>query len=282
MMANDYTPEVSVIVPTRDSASDLRRCLASLTDVQGVSLEVIVVDQESTDGTTDVARAAGAAVLEVPRPSVYTPPTRSRNRGAAVARGEYLLHLDADMAIAPAALAAAVRACRESDHVALTLEELDVTDGFWAECKALERRTYRGSDIEAARFVRAEVFSEVGGYDESLGSGEDWDIHARYAGRGSIGRLAGAVHHNLGTVAFTAQLRKKCEYGRSAAGFIGKHDAGELSRAMLSSYGRSWRILARHPVHALGFIVLRVGEAGALAAGIAVEWIARRRARRPV
>jgi glycosyltransferase involved in cell wall biosynthesis len=280
MVANNDTPEVSVIVPTRNSASDLRRCLASLTEMQDVSLEVIVVDQESTDTTRDIARAAGAAVVEVPRPSVYTPPTRSRNRGAALARGEYLLHLDADMALAPAALAAAVRSCRESDHVALTLEELDVTDGFWAECKALERRTYRASDLEAARFVRADVFSEVGGYDESLGSGEDWDIHTRYAGRGSIGRLANAVYHNLGAISLRAQLRKKCAYGRSAAGFLGKHATGDFSRAMLSSYRRSWRIFARDPAHALGFVVLRLGEAGALAAGISVEWIAGRRTRR--
>jgi arabinofuranan 3-O-arabinosyltransferase len=272
-------PEVSVIVPTRDSAADLGRCLASLRQQSGVSLEVIVVDQQSSDGTREVARAAGAAVLDAPRPSVYTPPTRSRNLGAAAARGDYLVHLDADMALAPAALAAAVRECREADHVALTLEEIDVPSGFWAECKALERRMYRESELEAARFVRAALFSEVGGYDESLGSGEDWDIHSRYAGHGSIGRLAGAVHHHLGAVSFSAQLRKKRAYGRSAADFLGKQESAGFSRAMASSYWRSRRLLVDDPVHALGFVVLRAGEVGALALGLATELVARRRSR---
>jgi hypothetical protein len=121
------------------------------------------------------------------------------------------------------------------------------------------------------------VFSEVGGYDESLGSGEDWDIHARYAKQGSIGRLAAAVEHHLGGVSFRAQLRKKCAYGRSAADFLAKQDFVDFSRAMASSYWRSRRLLAADPVHAAGFFVLRACEVAALALGLGVESVARRR-----
>ena len=46
---------------------------------------------------------------------------------------------------------------------------------------------------------------------------------------------------------------------------------------MASSYLRSWRMLASDPAHALGFAVLRLGEVAALAAGIAVESLERRR-----
>jgi hypothetical protein len=107
--------------------------------------------------------------------------------------------------------------------------------------------------------------SEVGGYDESLGGGEDWDIHTRHAGRARS------------AVSRTPSMHKKWAYGRSAAGFLGKHFTGDFSGAMLPPHRRSWRIFARDPAHALGFVVLRLGEAGALAAGISVEWIARRR-----
>jgi len=273
-------PEVSVIIPTRDSAMDLRRCLASLSDDQGASFEVLVVDQESLDGTQDVARERGAKVLNTTRPGLYAPPTHSRNLGADAARGEFLLHLDADMTLAPNVLSTAVRLCRDGSHVALTLEEIDVTNGFWAECKALERQTYRGSNVlEAARFVRTDIFHEIGGYDESLGSGEDWDIHTRYVTRGSVGRLSRAVHHYLGNVTLTAQLQKKFSYGRSAIEFLGKHEKSHFSRAMVSAYRHSWRVFAGDPSHTIGFAILRIAEVAALATGTAVALVERRLAR---
>jgi glycosyltransferase involved in cell wall biosynthesis len=272
------SPDVSVVIPTRDSAVHLRRCLASLSEDTGSSFEVLVVDQRSADGTRDTAVAFAATLLEVPRPDVYGAATaHSRNVGAAAAQGEYILHLDADMTLAPKVLAASLVVCREEGHVALTLEEVDVTDGFWAECKALERRTYRGSSIlEAARFVRADVFHDVGGYDEGLGSGEDWDIHVRYVGEGSIGRLPSAIYHHLGKLTLSAHLRKKFRYGRSARFFLGKHQRSAFSREMASAYRRSWRIFAGEPLHAVGFVFLRFAEAAALGAGMAVAALERR------
>src|SRR5262249_48865534 len=154
------SPRVSVIIPTRDSAEILRRALESLTPaIQGeIPFEVVVVDQESADGTVGVARELGASVVKTDRPALYAPPTRSRNLGATAAHGQFLLHLDADMTLTPGLLDRAA-AIADDGHVALTLEEIDVVDGFWAECKALERAAYRGSPVlEGARFVRADVF----------------------------------------------------------------------------------------------------------------------------
>jgi glycosyltransferase involved in cell wall biosynthesis len=268
-----------VIIPTRDSAVDLERCLSSLAR-PGVAHEAIVVDQASDDDTRGVAAAAGAIIVEVDRPKLYAPPTHSRNVGAAAASGDYLLHLDVDMTLAPTALDAAVQACRETDRVAVTLEEIDAAVGFWAECKALERRAYRRSPVlEAARFVRTTIFREVGGYDEDLGSGEDWDIHSRYAAIGSIGRVPAAVYHHLGSISYTRQLSKKFAYGRSAGNFRGKHRSARFSQAMALSYMRSWRTFAGDPAHTVGFVALRLGEVAALAAGIAVESLERHKAR---
>lgn len=269
-----------MVIPTRQSADILRRALTSLEAERerGPSFETVVVDQESTDGTPEVARAFGALLVETARPEIYAPPTRSRNLGAAAATGEYLLHLDADMTITEGLFGRGLAACREHDNVALTLEEIDVANGFWAACKVLERAAYRGSPVlEGARFVRADTFREVGGYDETLGSGEDWDIHARYASVGSIGRLPRAVKHHLGVVSYRDQLRKKFMYGQSSTSFLAKHDSSRYSQAMLRAYLRSWPAFARHPVLTSGFLALRAGEAGALAAGIAV---ARRRSMR--
>ncbi len=271
---------VSIVIPTRDAAAHLARCLESIGAQRGgVTAEAIVVDQGSTEGTVEVASAGGATVVTMPRSPVYTPPTASRNAGAAAARGTFLLHLDADMTLVPDTLARAVESCASEGHVALVLEELDVAEGFWASCKALERRAYRGTAIEGARFVRADIFRAVRGYDEALGSGEDWDVHARYAGHGSIGRIERAVHHHLGAVSLGGQLAKKFSYGRTAAAFMEKHESHSLAGEMLKAYARSWPSFARDPLHALGFVSLRAAEAVAVAAGVGIAALERRKAR---
>jgi glycosyltransferase involved in cell wall biosynthesis len=261
--------DVSVIVPTLDSAAHLGRCLRSVNEQNGVRVETIVVDQESTDETAAIARASGATLIQAPRPQFYSPPTKARNLGARRAAGEYLLHLDSDMAVAPGLLAAAVRRCREERFDALVLHEVDVAEGFWARCKALERMCYRGVEqVEGARFVRADLFRAVGGYDEGLGSGEDWDIHTRYQNEGQIGDVAEPLVHHLGRIRFTRQIRKKYSYGRTARDFLRKSAGVPIATAMLRSYWHARRMLVRRPHLAAGALILRSAEAAAVAAGM--------------
>ena len=227
------------------------------------------MDQGSRDGTPDVARTHGARVLSLPRPAFYRPPTRSRNLGARAATGRLLAHLDADMELPPGLLAAAASRCEREGVAAVVLHERDVTEGFWGAVKALEREAYVGvAGVEGARFVRADVFHAVGGYDEELGSGEDWDVHARYQQHGVIEAAAEPLVHHTGRVSFSAQVRKKFAYGRSARKYLHKHDGGPVVSAMLSAYWESRRAFARHPALALGFLVLRVTEFAAVAAGM--------------
>ncbi len=268
-------PTVSVITPTLDCAEHLARCLASVCAQEGVETEIIVVDESSTDGTPELAKAAGARVLRRPRPRVYTPPTAARNLGARHARGEYLLHLDADMELSPGLLAACVERCSSEGHVALVLHEVDVVFGCWGECKAVERRCDNGADwVEGARFVRAEVFRAVGGYDESLGSGEDWDVHRRYVRAGSVGDVAKPVFHHVGQLRPVSHLRKKFAYGRSATRFLQKRETAPIPAAMLRSYWRSRALVRAQPLHAAGFLLLRGAETVAMLAGIGVEALA--------
>ena len=263
---------VSVIIPTRNSASSIGRCLASVGASRHVSTETIVVDQSSTDGTDEIARAAGAMVVSLPQPGLYTPPTRSRNEGARVARGRYLLHLDADMELLPGTLEACVNRCESANHVALVIHEMDRVSGFWATSKALERRCYwRAAHIEGARFVRAETFWAAGGYDELVGSGEDWDIHRRYALLGDVGYAPVALVHNLGSISFRRQIAKKFAYGRSSEHFLRSGNTAPIVGSMWQAYWRRRGLLTRHSIYAIGFVVLRLGEVAALAAGLGVE-----------
>jgi glycosyltransferase involved in cell wall biosynthesis len=89
---------MSVIVPVRDDAGRLARCLASVTDIQGPDrAEIIVVDNGSVDDSPGVAARAGATVLSLPNLKV----SALRNAAARQAQGDLLAFIDADHQLGP-------------------------------------------------------------------------------------------------------------------------------------------------------------------------------------
>src|SRR5437762_11377371 len=101
-------PSLSVVMPVYNEAAHLPSTLRALGEAVGESdftAEVVVVDDGSTDGTADAARASGDGQLAV---HVVSQPNRgryeARRAGLAHARGEYVLFLDSRVRLAPGAL----------------------------------------------------------------------------------------------------------------------------------------------------------------------------------
>ena len=103
-------PGVSVIVPARNEELSLDACLESLTTQSDVSLEIIVADDGSTDGTRKIAESfAGVKVIRPgPLPPEWTGKNNAVFAGAQHARGEWLLFTDADTVHSPGSLARAL------------------------------------------------------------------------------------------------------------------------------------------------------------------------------
>jgi 4,4'-diaponeurosporenoate glycosyltransferase len=96
---------VSVIVPARDEAARLPALLRSLAGSVPPPLETIVVDDGSTDATAAIARAGGATVVTAPPvPAGWAGKPWACAVGAAIARGDILVFLDADVWLAPDAV----------------------------------------------------------------------------------------------------------------------------------------------------------------------------------
>lgn len=103
--ARDTASSVSVVVPARDEAATLPALLEAVHRVDGGVLEVLVVDDDSRDATSAVARAGGATVLAAGDPPAgWTGKAWACHVGARAASGEVLLFLDADTVLAPYAL----------------------------------------------------------------------------------------------------------------------------------------------------------------------------------
>ncbi len=114
-------PTVSVLIPAWNAAGSIARALASVLEERRVDLEVVVVDDASTDGTLEVVRGIAAT-----DPRVVVLPLESnggvsnaRNRGLEAVRGEWITLLDADDRFRPGGVAALHRTAVERDALAV-------------------------------------------------------------------------------------------------------------------------------------------------------------------
>jgi 4,4'-diaponeurosporenoate glycosyltransferase len=96
---------VSIVIPARNEAHNLPRLLRSITEQDVKPLEVIVVDDASTDGTAEVAKAHGAKVISPPElPDGWRGKTWACHQGARAASGDLLVFMDADTWFEPGGL----------------------------------------------------------------------------------------------------------------------------------------------------------------------------------
>ncbi|MGI0064979.1 MAG: glycosyltransferase, partial [Nitrosopumilaceae archaeon] len=109
-----YPAVVSVLVPARDEAGRIGPCVEALLGQRGVELELLVLDDGSTDGTAEVVRAVAGGdprvrVLDgAPLPPGWLGKPHACAQLAEAARGEVLVFVDADVEVAPGGIAATV------------------------------------------------------------------------------------------------------------------------------------------------------------------------------
>jgi len=166
---------VSVVVPAHNSPAQVAGCLAAIRASSGSDVEIIVADDASTDETPEVARAAGARLVQLARNSG---PAAARNAGARVANGEVLLFLDQDVLAAPGTIERVVRTLQERPELAAIFGSYDaapVDPGVVSQFRnLLHHYIHQHGDPEASTFwagcgaVRREVFQSVGGFDVNL------------------------------------------------------------------------------------------------------------------
>lgn len=165
--------DVSLIIPARDSSRELRECLAAVRASTTRPAEIVVVDDASSDDTAAVTEAGGARVIRLP---ANAGPAGARNRGAAVARGDVLAFVDADVAVAPATLARLVAALARDPEVAAVFGSYDArprAPGLVSQFRnLLHHFVHQHGDPDASTFwagcgvVRRAAFDAVGGFDE--------------------------------------------------------------------------------------------------------------------
>lgn len=162
-------------MPVLDGGSAFERCLASIGSSTLDDLELIVVDDGSTDDSAERASRHGAIVLATGGPHG---PGAARNRGAERASGDWLVFLDADCELHPDTLAAAAGEIRRDPDLGAVFGSYDdspAAPGLVARYKNLVHHyVHQTADPDAKTFwagcgaVRREAFEAVGGFDAEL------------------------------------------------------------------------------------------------------------------
>jgi len=185
-------PRVTVIMPTHDRAAYLGEAIHSVLTQRFTDLELIVVDDGSTDATP-----ALLAALPDPRLRVLRQPHRgisaAMNAGLRAARGEYLARLDSDDRWHAEMLQAAVAHLDADARVGVVYARGRAMDASGAPLQAIVGGPPRFPDDALRSFVyddftcniavvaRRACVERAGGYDEALIANEDWDLWMRVA-----------------------------------------------------------------------------------------------------
>ncbi len=126
-------PQVSVIVPARNEEASLADCLRSLSEQSGVTFEIIVVDDHSTDRTREIATSfPGVKVIEAgPLPAGWTGKNNAVTSGANAAHGQWLLFTDADTVHLPGSLSRSLDEAQRNGAPLLSYSPEQIVTGFW-------------------------------------------------------------------------------------------------------------------------------------------------------
>ncbi len=178
---------VSIVIPVHNGGESFRRCLTSLKQYVPASTEVIVVVDGGTDHSCQLAEAFGAKVIQLP---IAGGPAQARNLGAAIATGDILFFVDADVTIGSDTLNQVIAAFQKQPELAALIGSYDDApgaDNFLSQYKNLfHHYTHQTGSEEASTFwgacgaIRRDLFLTLGGFDKAYRYPSVEDIELGY------------------------------------------------------------------------------------------------------
>jgi glycosyltransferase involved in cell wall biosynthesis len=262
--SNDLFKRVSVIIPARNSGETLGKCLESIRRQTYNNIEIIVIDNFSSDNTAEIAARFGANIFLLSGERAI-----AKNLGISKACGGFLLFIDSDMILQQSVVEECVRRCCEDDRIGgIIIPERSIGSGFWIKVRDFERSLYVGSKIESARFFITKYVTQVGGFDEEIVFYEESTLHQKIENIGMMvdARIRPFILHDEEGFNLGKWLDKKRYYSRTTKLYSNKYkkyariQTSILYRPRLFFAKGNWKILIRHPVLSVGVFILKTLE----------------------
>ena len=249
-------PLISIIITNYNYGRFLAEAIESALAQTWQDREILFIDDGSTDDSVDIARRYPITVLTQKNSGVCI----ARNNALSLARGEYVMFLDADDRLVPTAVERMLERLRHAPsdvgYVYGQMEYFGVKTGLFASHPFDPHKLAKANFVCATTLLRRQVIVDAGGYDDGFSMlREDWELYLRLWSRGYRGEFLQEVI---------------LEYRKHKGPTVGTSPTKALTIAMLIKLypGLMWRHLLRHPWRygsrlLFGGIESRIGRYGA-------------------
>lgn len=186
-------PLISVVIPTYQHAASLPKCLASVFAQTYQPLEIIVVDDGSTDNTQEVLASYADRIVSIRQDNAGSNP--ARNRGLREAKGEYVIFCDADVTMSPNMLETMFEALAKHPEASYAYS------GFWFGWKHFKGIVFEADELRRLNFVHTSSLvrrADFPGFDDGIRRLQDWDVWLTMLEKGKVGVLVPETLFNVG------------------------------------------------------------------------------------
>ena len=256
-MAISRNAKVSIVIPTFNSDKTLETCLQSIKSQTYPEIETIVVDSCSQDKTIQIAEKFNAKLL-----FLRSERCTARNSGAKQAKGSLVFFIDSDMELTPTVVEECVRLISDKNADAIIIPEESVAKGFLSECKRIEKEMRVGGEFsEAPRFFMKKTFESVGGFDENLVIGEDFDLGSRVRTAGyRTERSQARIKHHEEEISMKKLVLKIYYYGKTFRSYVQKNPVLAVKTSSPIHIAKNLKLITKYPKHFAGLLLSKLVE----------------------
>lgn len=222
-------PIISVIVATKNEENNIGNCLESIKSqtYPPRKIEIIVVDNNSTDKTKEIAKKYTRFVFNYPQLNSKKKTKNFRgaqvNFGVKKSKGDIIFFPDADMTFSKGLLSEMAK--KLDKYQALFIPETIKGRGLFGKIRNFERSFYNETCIDAIRATKKELYLDIGGFDETnIAFGpDDWDFTKTIRRKTSmIGITKSRVYHHEERMTIVKYVTKKDNYLQTFDDYIQK------------------------------------------------------------
>lgn len=241
---------VSIVITTKNEENNIKNCLLSILNQSYPRdlIEIIVVDNYSTDNTKKIAKEYADTVADM-GPERNT----QRNYGMKdLSTGNYLVWIDADMILSKNLIENCINYLSKNKYIALNIPEIILGDDFFSTVRRFERSFYNNTVIDGSRVILRDAFIKSGGFSKDWEHGpDDWDLDKELKLTGEIGYLEeteentdeilslleldinpqysmnSCIYHNESKISIWKFIKKKTYYSTDINAYIKKWGASD-------------------------------------------------------
>jgi len=263
---------ISVVLAVKNEEHNIARCLKSIKSQSYAPIDIIVVDNGSTDMTKDIALSFTSSVYDI---ASYLGGTAIINyRGAQInygvlqATGDIIFYPDADMTFDKDLLKNSLQCLKNAD--ALYIPEVICGTSLFNRTRNFERSFYNQTPIDAVRFVKKNIFNAVNGFDETrIEFGfDDWDFNKKLKNKKCNFSITNvSLYHHEEDLSLNHYIKKKNIYFKGLHHYIKKwgnkdediiKQTGFFYRAVSVFVEKGkWRKILRHPLLFVYVVIIK-------------------------